>query len=169
MKRFRILAVTLSFLVLVAMPVGCAGPETIFPDGNLEAAIRDALGKPAGEEITAAELLNLTTLWALFSDITDLTGLEYCTNLTELNIYGNQISDISLLSSLTNLTVLFLSGNHISDISALVDNSGLDSEDKVWLEDNNLDLSEGSEDIENIRALEDRGVVVHHDPLQGTP
>jgi len=84
MKRFRILAVTLSLLVLVAMPVGCTGPTTIFPDGNLEAAIRDALGKPVGEEIMTAELANLTTLSALFSDITDLSGLEYCTNLTEL-------------------------------------------------------------------------------------
>ena len=233
MKRFRILAVTLSLLVLVAMPVGCAEPESIFPDGNLEAAIRDALGKPAGEEITAAELLNLTTLWALFSDITDLTGLEYCTNLTELNIYGNQISDISPLSSLTNLSQLrlngnqisdisplasltnmillylgenqisdisplasltnltlldldgnqisdisplaslvnlgyvSLNGNQISDISLLLENSGLGEGDEVWLEDNNLDLTEGSEDLENIRALEDRGVVVHHDPLQG--
>ena len=228
MKRFRILAVTLSLLVLVAMPVGCTGPTTIFPDGNLEAAIRDALGKPVGEEIMTAELANLTTLSALFSDITDLSGLEYCTNLTELTLAKNQISDISSLSSLTNLTeltlhenqisdisalssltnltelylgenqisdisplssltnltllalytneisdisplaslvnmiTLRLNGNQISDISPLLENSGLGEGDGVYLEDNNLDLWEGSEDIENIRALEDRGVVVHY-------
>ena len=140
MKRFRILAVTLSLLVLVAMPVGCAGPKTIFPDGNLEAAIRDALGKPVGEEIMTAELTNLTTLSVPFSDITNLSGLEYCTNLTELTLHGNQISDIS----------------------PLLENSGLGEGDEVYLEDNNLDLWEGSEDLENIRALEDRGVVVHY-------
>ena len=43
-----------------------------------------------------------------------------------------------------------------------MENSGLDSEDEVVLEDNNLDLSEGSEDMENIKALEDRGVVIHY-------
>ena len=228
MKRFRILAVTLSLLVLVAMPVGC-GPETVtFPDENLEAAIRDALGKPVGEEIMTAELANLTTLSAPFSDITDLSGLEYCTNLTELTLaknqisdisslssltnlteltlHGNQISDISALSSLTNLTELYLgenqisdisplssltnltslylgenqisdisalssltnlitlrlSGNQISDISPLLENSGLGEGDGVYLEGNNLDLWEGSDDMENVKALEDRGVVVHY-------
>jgi hypothetical protein len=34
--------------------------------------------------------------------------------------------------------------------------------DEVWLEDNNLELTEGSDDMENIRALEDRGVVIHY-------
>jgi len=43
-----------------------------------------------------------------------------------------------------------------------VENSGLGAGDKVLLEGNNLDLSEGSEDMENIKALEDRGVVVHY-------
>ena len=251
MKRFRVLAVTISLLLLATMLVGCGGPKTVtFPDENLEAAIRDALGKPAGEEITATELADLTMLWALFSDITDLTGLEYCTNLTELNIYGNQISDISPLSSLTNLSQLRLGGNQIgdisslasltnmillylgenqisdisplssltnltlldldgnqisdisplaslvnlnalslnenqirdisplaslvniitlrlsdnqiSDISPLVENSGLGEGDEVYLEDNNLDLSEGSDDMVNIRTLENRGVVVHY-------
>jgi len=184
MERFRILAVTLSFLVLVAMLVGCAGPKTVglFPDENLEAAIRDALGKPPGEEITAAELAKLTTLKAESSGISDLSGLEYCTNLTELSLweneisdisslapltnltvlylYGNQIGDISSLASLTNLTMLFLEGNQISDISPLVENSGLGEGDEIWLDGNKLELWEGSEDMENIRALEDRGVAV---------
>jgi len=43
-----------------------------------------------------------------------------------------------------------------------VENSGLGEGDTVWLENNNLDLSEGSEDLESIRQLEGRGVVVHY-------
>jgi hypothetical protein len=35
--------------------------------------------------------------------------------------------------------------------------------DKLYLRFNNLDLSEGSEDMENIRALEDRGVKVYYE------
>ena len=38
-----------------------------------------------------------------------------------------------------------------------MENSGLGGGDEVWLENNNLDLWEGSEDLENIRALEARG------------
>jgi len=32
----------------------------------------------------------------------------------------------------------------------------------LWLGKNNLDLSEGSEDLENIRQLQGRGVKVHY-------
>jgi len=43
-----------------------------------------------------------------------------------------------------------------------VENSGLGEGDRVLLEVNNLDLSEGSEDLENIRILEERGVRVDY-------
>jgi len=43
-----------------------------------------------------------------------------------------------------------------------VENSGLGKGDEVWLGNNNLDLGEGSEDMENIKTLEDRGVIVHY-------
>jgi len=43
-----------------------------------------------------------------------------------------------------------------------VENSGLGEGDRVLLEFNNLDLSEGSEDLENIRILEERGVRVDY-------
>jgi len=55
-----------------------------------------------------------------------------------------------------------LRDNQISDISTLVENSGLSKWDTVWLENNNLDLSEGSEDLENVRQLQGRGVKVHY-------
>lgn len=179
MKRFRILAVTLSLLVLVAMSVGCGGPKSIFPDKNLEAAVRDALGKLAGEEITVAELANLTTLSAESSDITDLSGIEYCIDLNELDLFNNKISDISPLSSLTNLTVLKINMNRISDISALssltnlswlnlndnlinnisplVENSGFSEGDTVYLSKN--PLSTTSLNV-HIPQLEARGVTV---------
>jgi internalin A len=137
----RILAVTLSFVVLLTTFFGCGPKGVTFPDENLEAAIRDVLGKPVGEEIMAAELANITLLEAYGSNITDLSGLEYCTNLVglvlrdndisdlsplaglaylqQLNLRGNNISDISSLTSLSNMTELHLWGNNISDISPL--------------------------------------------------
>jgi len=106
-----------------------AGSETVsFPDGNLEVAVRDALGKPLGEEILAAELAKLTTLHAESKRIANLSGLEYCTNLIVLDLADNQISDISPLSSLTNLTELSLALNQISDTTPLANLTGL-----IWL------------------------------------
>ena len=183
-KKAMLLGVILLLVVLLG---ACAAPapETVtFPDENMEAAIRDALGKPAGEAKTPAELAGLTQFAATMQGITDLSGIEYCinltvlnlwgnptsdisplaslTNLTMLNLMGNEISDLSPLASLTNLTWLYLHGNQISDISPLVENSGLGTGDIVILRLNNLDLSEGSEDLENIRQLEGRGVEVYY-------
>ena len=168
------------------------GPEVVtFPDENLKAAVSDALGKPPALHITVQELAMLAELSASGWDIADLSGIEYCSNLTELylsenqisdlsplspltslwelGLIGNQISDLSPLSNLTNLTKLYLDYNQISDISALVLNSGLGAGDQVSLSDNNLDLWEGSEDLKNIRQLEERGVEVHHDPIVSRP
>ena len=187
-KKAMLLGVILLLVVLLgacAAPTPTA-PETVtFPDEKLDAVIRDALGKPAGEAITPAEMTGLTSL--MFSScwsITDLSGIEYCTNptvldlsvnrisdisplasltnLTWLNLRNNEISNLSPLASLTNLEWLNLIGNQISDISPLVENSGLGKGDMVFLENNNLDLSEGSEDLENIRQLEGRGVIVQY-------
>ncbi len=88
-KKAMLLGVMLLLMVLLG---ACAAPapETVtFADENLEAAIRDALGKPAGEAITPTEMAELTTLilssrWG----ITDLSGIKYCTNLTWLRVGG---------------------------------------------------------------------------------
>jgi Leucine-rich repeat (LRR) protein len=90
----------------------------IFPDENLGAAIREALGKPDGP-VYVFDLEELHTLNASDRNITDITGLEYCINITMLYLQSNQISDISPLSGLTSLTVLNLSDNQIDDITAL--------------------------------------------------
>ena len=118
-------------------------PElVIFTDPNLEAMIREAIDKPTGE-IYASDLQGLTSLddaemkytdWETF--ITDITGLEYCTSLTYLNLWDNQISDISPLANLTNLTYLFLGYNQISDISPLANLTNLTS---LFLHANSID------------------------------
>jgi internalin A len=88
------------------------------PDPGLEAAIRDALGKPAGE-ITEADMATLTSLDARERGIQDLTGLELATNLTFLQLFDNQVTDLSPLSSLASLFTLWAQFNQISDVSPL--------------------------------------------------
>ena len=87
-----------------------------FTDANLKTAIEKELGI---SDPTPTDILRLISLNADRKNITDITGLEYATNLTSLNLSMNQLSDISSLSGLTNLRTLNLAGNQLSDISSL--------------------------------------------------
>lgn len=260
MKQCTILAVIFTFLLTAMSFVGCAPeptPAIMFPDKDLETIIRNTLDKPSGEKISSVDLAKLKKLSIKNSGVSDLTGLEYCinltsleirealvtditplsslTNLTHLSLCNNQISDISPLSNLfklewlavevspledisplsdlTNLKILGLAGNQISDISPLISlekltilclqcnnvtdisplsnltnltdlrliqnniddisplvkNIGLGEGDSVLLGGNNLEVHEGSEDMENIKILETGGVIVSLDPEQMAP
>ena len=108
------------------------------PDPKLRAAAEQALGKTAGSTIKAWELATLTNFEATNANISNLTGLQFATNLTILNLEGNAISDISALANLTNLTWLQLPNNNIADISPLVANTGLERGDRINLRQNPL-------------------------------
>ena len=101
--------------------------ETWMPDANLRAAVRSALGLQEGDALTQQALQGITRLSAHVSAISDISGLEYATQLQVLGLMSNQISDISALSGLTSLTILELRSNSISDISALSELTSLTS------------------------------------------
>ncbi len=153
--------------VTIGAASACADPNQVvsIPNSNLEEEIREELGKPSGD-ITCTDMESLTgRLRAPHSNISSLEGLQYAVNLTGLDFDTNQISDLTPLSNLTNLTDLNLNINQISDITALVSNSGLVGDgDSVGLYGNCLDLSSGSEDLEDINTLLDRGVTVYYEP-----
>ncbi|HIH96261.1 MAG TPA: leucine-rich repeat domain-containing protein [Thermoplasmata archaeon] len=71
-------------IVVVSSLIIIKQPTVTFPDRNLEKAVREAIGKPTGP-IRAADLEKLTRLSANGENITELTGLEYCTNLESLD------------------------------------------------------------------------------------
>lgn len=104
-----------------------------FPDANLKAAIRNAISKSSGE-IYLSDLAGLITLNASNKGISNLTGLEYCTALSNLD----------------------LSHNEIADISPLVANTGLGSGDTVHLEYNPL----SGDSYGYVKQLTSRGVSV---------
>ncbi len=154
-------SVFLSIVLTLILGLSACRPATVsFPDPSLEVAIREFIDKPEGP-ILPSDLEGLTSFDATFDasikEITDLSGLEHCTNLTELYLGFNQISDISPLTTLTNLRMLDLVGNQISDISPLVENSGLSSGDFIYLTDNPLSTRSLSA---YIPQLEESGVDV---------
>jgi hypothetical protein len=98
--------------------------EVVFADRNLEAYIRVAIGKPTGA-IHGADLVNLTSIYAENYGIANLSGIEYCVNLTWLDLGYNQIADLRPLSSLGNLQRLSLEQNLVTDIGPLASLTGL--------------------------------------------
>ena len=158
-----------------------ADPVRYFPDANLAAAVRTACGLPPGADIHQSDLDLVTIFEAYTLGIVDLTGMEYwttltfldlhdngistilslasLTNLTELYLNSNSIIDISTLASLINLTFLELNTNWIADISSLVGILG--TGDNLGITNNPLNVHAYSTDIP---ALEVAGIIVDYDP-----
>jgi len=91
------------------------------PDSNLRAALELALRINPGQEITKEILAGLVNLIAQSREITNLNGLEYCTNLTKLYLANNQLIDLNGLANanLPNLTELYLNNNQLTDLNGL--------------------------------------------------
>ena len=126
-------------------------PETVWiPDANLRSAVRNKLGLEDDEALTKTKMLELAFLSAGHSEIADLAGLEYATNLTSLWLNANSISDIKPLEGLTSLMVLYLSSNSISDVSALSDLTSLLS---LYLHSNSISDVSALSDLTSLTTL----------------
>ena len=138
-------------------------------DGNLERAIRNQLandgnGVDPATPLTEADMLKLTSLYAGLSDgITDLSGMEYATNLQALSLFTvgwigapNRVTDLSPILLLTHLKTLTLTGNPIGD-AGLAQIAGM-----KWLV--NLDVSDCG--ITSLAAL---APTAPSDPSTGMP
>jgi hypothetical protein len=124
---------TLILLFVLASWVNAV--EVVIPDANLEAVLRAKTEIPDTGPIMSEDLSMIQTLVGINKEIVDLTGLEYCVNLGELDLSINNISDIGPLAGLASLTKLYLTDNNISDISPL---AGLTSLSWLHLIDNNI-------------------------------
>ncbi len=113
---------TLYFLLYITVCSGGLAQVVEIPDPNLRRAVSEALNLPADASITQVDMRRLTSLNAKNRQITELTGLEYATNVTELRLGENPITDISPLAHLTQLSFLRLNDCWtIDDISPLAD------------------------------------------------
>ena len=131
-------------------------PEIVsIPDAELAWVVRETLRLyDEVQAFTSHAMLDLKHLNAPNRRITDLTGLEYAINLSELNLGGklitgegyvnsNAISDFSPLAGLTNLITLNLSHSSLWDVSFLMDFPQLTS------------LSLGHNSISDVSVLSD--------------
>ena len=99
---------------LLAANVG-TDESVIFRDSELEEVVRVFVEKPAGD-IYPSELEALP-IFVIPPNVSDLTGLEYCTSLREVFVRSSQIDDYSPLATLPNLTGLHGIESHICDLA----------------------------------------------------
>lgn len=124
LRKFVSLLLVLVFGFVVGIGDVCdiaaaEGSEVVtIPDPNLEAAIREQLGKPTGD-ITAADMESLNRLYAEDKGISSLEGIQCACNLKELLISYNEIDNIEPLSELKKLERLEIGNNKINNIEPL--------------------------------------------------
>jgi len=117
-----------------------------FPDPALENAIRNALGifSPTNIYQTNLSSATFTNFSASGQGIQQLTGLEYATNLTTLQIQGNigsaGITNVTPLAQLKGLRHLDIAFNQFTNASALSGLTNLVYLDIGW----NRDFSDNS-------------------------
>ena len=149
--------------------------QVYFADPILKALVAVQLGVT---NPTVADMVFLKELNAPGRGISDLTGLEYATNLTSLNLgelfyywvwppelRTNQIQDITPLSGLTGLKSLDISNNQITDISAL---SGLTALETLALYNNQITDISALSGLSNLTSLDmEHNQITDITPLSG--
>jgi internalin A len=109
------------FLLLLNGRAQSTNEASIFPDKNLEAAVRQQVfaKRYTNSPLTAADVANVSTVIGNFRGITDLTGLEHCKSLAALELAGNKIKDLKPISGLRQLQQVILTSNKVSEITPL--------------------------------------------------
>ena len=121
-----VLLLLLVYFALVSPQFAMAQTEPVnIPDARLRLLIEATLSKMPGQTITRAEMSLIPFINGTGVGISDLTGLEYATNLQQAYLHYNSISDLSPLKDLSNLRVLTVQGNRIADISPLANLTNL--------------------------------------------
>lgn len=90
-----------------------------FTDPELKYVVRRKIHKDRDESIYKRDVIDITSLDARGEGITDLTGLEFFTNLKTLDLSNNSLTKTTALSKLTNLETLKIRNSELQDINSL--------------------------------------------------
>ncbi|MBM9514699.1 leucine-rich repeat domain-containing protein [Desulfogranum marinum] len=130
---------------------GCSNIEVFFPDQNLETLIRENVNNLT-DPITLKDLDRLPEyLSGRNRGITDLSGIEYCTNIRTLNLPQNNISDLTPISELKNLFIINFSENKIVDINAISELTNLGS---INFSENQISDIKSIENLINLQSID---------------
>lgn len=158
MNRFAtIVSISAKTLALAALTLA-AGPalaQGIFPDKNLETAVRREVFEKRMKEdpIVEADVPNISQVVGKGKDgkkVANLAGLEKCRSVALIDLDNNEIIDLSSLKDLKNIQSLSLKGNKIKDLSPL---AGLTNLQYLQLENNEVEDLSPLSGLTNMRSL----------------
>ncbi|MBW9325281.1 hypothetical protein FG877_17375, partial [Enterococcus casseliflavus] len=90
--------------------------DSWMPDPVLQQAVSEKLNIPI-DQLTKDDLIRLRTLTV--SGASSLKGMEYATEIIQLNALNGSITDLSPVSGITNLEVLNVRNNNITNLSII--------------------------------------------------
>lgn len=108
----------LSIITFTTLSFGATAQNVNIPDANFKAYLvgNSAINTNADTEIQVSEAVAYTqSIDCSGLGISDLTGIEEFTNLTQLNFFGNNISTLNI-SANSNLTLLNCGDNNLTNI-----------------------------------------------------
>jgi internalin A len=110
-------------LTVLTLTLGTTSAQDLFPDKGLEAAVRkEVFAKRYNTEpLTAEDVKRISQVKGKGLEITDLTGLEHCVAVQEIDLRDNQIVDLGPLRELKLLQSISLANNKIESLEPLKD------------------------------------------------
>lgn len=106
------------------------------PDNALRKVINTALGHGALDAISAGQLQKLTSLNMYSKGISDLTGLQFATNLTDVDLRYNKLTSLSQVSFLSFVPHLLLTGNLWGQPTGDTDGDGVSDANEIAVSTN---------------------------------
>ncbi len=144
-----------AFVALLSVLSVNLAADDLFPDKNLEAAIRKYVFEKRDntEPLTEDDVKNISTIKARGKGdkkIKDLRGLEKCRSLALLHLPDHEITDLTPIKELKRIQSLDLANNKIKDIAPL---AGLTALQYAKLSGNEISDLAPLARLENMRSL----------------
>ncbi len=126
-SRFSIFVITLASIVGSTSGTRDACAQELFPDKNLEAAVRKYVFAKRNnvEPLMADDVKTISTITAKGAEIASLKGLEACTALALLDIENNAVEDLTPIKDLSLLQSLNVGSNKVKDVGPIGGLTGL--------------------------------------------
>jgi Leucine-rich repeat (LRR) protein/putative cell wall-binding protein len=121
----KFLKLIFSVILIFSFTTQTAHAGSFIADKNFEKAIVDQLGLKSAADLTADRMNTIQSILVPEREVASLKGIEYASNLKELDISYNKINDLGDLKGNTAVETLIADHNGISSIGDLDNLSNL--------------------------------------------
>jgi internalin A len=122
-----LLRIVLAFVVVFGLGQGRVAAEDLFPDKNLEAAVRQEVFEKRNktEPLVEADVVNISQVRGNGRKIASLKGLEKCKSIALIELANNEIADLKPIKELKLIQSLDLGKNKIESLAPLAGLTGI--------------------------------------------